>query len=296
MVCLQFDSIGEKAQEDIPDFSFQVVQKLIEQGSSVGSIVTCTGEKSIEPIFWLLLLHPIYFERGLSNIWRYHGGLYDVYQSLYERPNLPDLILIEQFLLLRRPHGTELKGRYDVWKRALLYLCRKGATLSDDHCNQLMIKMLMVPAGEESLNSALNLLTETGVIKPESIQYHLLFRAVLERPFSRLARPGVRQRLLTYTRAAIEELGASVVPRSVWHLIPAIREPDNLGKVFSQVSPLQVLARHRIRKSLLSTEDRAQMNINTLIDSIPSDRCPSKLKRCLKLEKFQGVLNEESSG
>ena len=131
----------------------------------------------------------------------------------------------------------------------------------------------------------MSILTEGGVISPETINFEDLLQAF------RNDSEGLKE-FHCYISALIDEFGVAVVVKlDISELkLSNTRSP----------SPLKVLARHSVRKRLLAIQeekstsqnaaDSTEENVNTLIDLIGDDAIPAHLKDYLKLHGFHAKI------
>jgi len=270
MVIEQFTRLLGNTEND--DFTYLVIKKLVENGSSVRSVIHDISQSSLEPLFFLLFSRnkgPVPAPAVLNN----HLKVYTIVEC-------GTLTSTHQYL-----GALSSNSKSKVWKNTFHYLCQKGATLSDKICCWLI---------QTALNSSsltyLSRLIEQGIVKPELINYKELYNLCKKCYHNE----EVMDRLLIYTRASIEEFGPSVVPRQDWDKIPPMKDPNKLGSVVCRVPTLKAIARCQVRRTILAASgDRGQMNMNSLIDLIPLDSLPTTLKGYLKMDNFHGLLEKE---
>ena len=269
---------GESAEnkQEASDFPFELVRKLIVGGSDVNGYKISTTNFSMKKIktgrvcpYQILRLKAAKKEQKT------------IHPLTYAKDSIYDWRSIEE----------------STWKKILEYFVRSGVVLD---INEDKPPFLTLTA------RALTLLTQHGVLKPETIPFKDIYLEMRNKVKIFHIEDGhidleidvqeimnIFDEFMVYTGSLILELGPGILAskRNV-HMTQDLKEI--MPEKFKNAPSLKVLCRHAVREAIaLAKKDHSKLNMNYLIDCLPDDAIPRHLREdYLKMERLNSAVEK----
>ena len=267
-IIVSFDGESSCNKLEAPEFPFTLVQKLVTGGSDVNGFIIAVF--NAEPA-WKKLRSGRFRETQREEK--------TVHPLTYAQDNIYDWGIDDCY-----------------WKKTLLYLAKAGSVLNTEVDKPPYLTLTA---------RALALLTEQGVLKPETIPFNQIYEEMKCKVRSAQANQmdefeddpqemmNLFEEFLVYTGALIDELGPGIIANDNNTMM--MRDMKSLmpGK-FQNAPTLKILSRHSIRNSIANaSKESLKRNMNTMIDHIPSGDLPRPLKeQYLKMNETHKTVDQ----